>query len=148
MKQNMTPPDAEIDRLGHYFSGQLTLASTDLSHDISERLRVARQRAIGHRQFASQRQRLQNLQVNSNATLTASGDEGLSLWSVLASSVPLLVLVAGLLSIHGAKEDHITLEIAATDSALLTDELPPHAYTDPGFAQFLKLNHSSSGQHD
>ncbi len=44
--------------------------------------------------------------------------------------------------------EHIALEIAATDSALLTDELPPHAYTDAGFAQFLKLNPSAPSQND
>ena len=30
-------------------------------------------------------------------------------------------------------------DIASIDSALLLDELPPDAYTDPGFVQFLKL---------
>lgn len=148
MKHATTSTEAQIDQLGHYFSGQLTLASTDLSHDISERLRVARQLAIGHRKTAAQLRQVQNNQVNANGTLTASGDEGLGLWSVLASSVPLLALVAGLLTIQWVKDDHIVLEIAATDSALLTDELPPHAYTDAGFAQFLKLNPKNADQHD
>ena len=34
----------------------------------------------------------------------------------------------------GAKND----EVAEVDAAILTDDLPPSAYTDPGFAQFLK----------
>jgi len=148
MKHATTFSEAQSDELGHYLSGQLTLASTDLSHDISERLRVARQLAIGHRKPAFQIRRAQNKQVHANGTLTASGDEGLGLWSVLASSVPLLALVAGLLTIQWVKDDHIVLEIAATDSALLTDELPPHAYTDAGFAQFLKLNPKNADQHD
>ena len=92
--------------------------------------------------------RASNNQVHANGTLTASGDEGLGLWSVLASSLPLLALVVGLLTIQAVKDDHIAVEIAATDSALLTDELPPHAYTDAGFAQFLKIKHSASEQHD
>jgi hypothetical protein len=29
------------------------------------------------------------------------------------------------------------------DSALLTGDLPPAAYTDPGFAQFLKADSAS-----
>lgn len=148
MKHATTPTAAETDSLGHYFSGQLSLATTDLPYDISERLRVARQLALGQRKPLVQLQHAQNNQVNANGTLTSSGDEGLSLWSVLASSVPLLALVVGLLAIQWTKEDHIAMEIAATDSALLTDELPPHAYTDAGFAQFLKLNRSTLGQND
>jgi hypothetical protein len=33
-------------------------------------------------------------------------------------------------------------EIAAVDAELLTDELPPAAYTDPGFLQFLRSNNA------
>ena len=51
----------------------------------------------------------------------------------------MLALVAGLLLIQAAQEEHFDTDIAKTDSALLLDELPPDAYTDPGFMQFLKL---------
>jgi hypothetical protein len=148
MKHATTPSATEMDSLGHYFSGQLSLATTDLPHDISERLRVARLLAIGQRKPLVQVRQAPTHHLNANGTLTSSGDEGLGLWGVLASSVPLLALVVGLLAIQWAKEDNVALEIAATDSALLTDELPPHAYTDAGFAQFLKLNRSTTGQHD
>jgi hypothetical protein len=148
MKHAPTPTVAETDSLGRYFSGQLSLATTDLPYEISERLRVARQLALGQRKPLIRLQQAQSNQVNANGTLTSSGDEGLSLWSVLASSVPLLALVVGLLAIQSTKEDLMVLEIAATDSALLTDELPPQAYTDAGFAQFLKLNRSTMGQND
>lgn len=148
MNTTMTPTDNEFDRLGHYFSDQLSLASPDLSHNVAERLRVARQLAMANRKPVSQLRQIQNTQVHANGTLTGSGDEGLGLWSVLASSLPLLALVAGLLAIQWVKEDRLILEIAATDSALLTDELPPHAYADAGFAQFLKLNPSTTGRND
>jgi hypothetical protein len=148
MKFAPPPNAAEIDSLGHFFSDQLTLATTALPHDISERLRVARQLALAQRKHIAQIRQVQSKQVNANGTLTSSGEEGLSLWRVLACAVPLLALVVGLLAIQWTKEDAIALEIAATDSALLTDELPPHAYTDAGFAQFLKLNRSTSGQND
>lgn len=148
MTHPQTPHDADMDRLGHFFSSQLTLATSDLPHDISERLRVARQLAMAQRLPAMRLSQAPSIQINRQGTLTASGDEGLSLWSVLASSLPLLALVAGLLAIQSIQEDHIVMEIAATDAALLTDELPPDAYTDAGFAQFLKLHHSTSAQHD
>jgi len=59
------------------------------------------------------------------------------------AALPLLALVLGLIAISIIQNDNRTTELAEIDAALLTDDLPPTAYTDPGFAQFLKL---SSGQ--
>jgi hypothetical protein len=35
-------------------------------------------------------------------------------------------------------DDFLAQDLAEIDSAILADDLPPAAYTDPGFAQFLK----------
>jgi hypothetical protein len=40
------------------------------------------------------------------------------------------------------QNEHRTNEIASLDAELLTDDLPPNAYTDPGFLIFLKSNPS------
>jgi hypothetical protein len=40
--------------------------------------------------------------------------------------------------IHSAQTDRRASELAEVDAALLTDDLPPSAYADPGFVQFLK----------
>lgn len=138
MTNTNTPNDLEMDRLGRHFSAQLTLATPGLSHDISERLRVARQRALAKRKPVLQSRLAKNVQTNGNSTLTASPDEGLNRWNILGSALPLLALVVGLLTIQWIQDDHVTSELAAIDSALLTDELPPDAYTDAGFVQFLK----------
>ena len=138
MKTTNTPNDLELDRLGQHFSEQLTLATPGLPHDISERLRVARQRALVARKPVLQSRLAKNVQMNDQGTLTASPDEGLNIWSILGSALPLLALVAGLLTIQWNQQDDFTAELAAIDSALLTDELPPDAYTDAGFVQFLK----------
>jgi hypothetical protein len=61
----------------------------------------------------------------------------------VASVLPLVALVAGLVAISVWQEEDRTAEVADVDAALLTDELPPAAYTDPGFAQFLKREASS-----
>jgi hypothetical protein len=50
----------------------------------------------------------------------------------------LVALLAGLLGIGILQEDQRAQELAEVDTAILTDELPPSAYTDAGFAQFLK----------
>ena len=45
---------------------------------------------------------------------------------------------AGLgLSINVIQNDNRAEEVAEVDAALLTDDLPPAAYADPGFMQFL-----------
>ena len=59
-------------------------------------------------------------------------------WLRLASVLPLMVLVLGLVLIqhlHDQAEIHAAAEV---DAALLADDLPPEAYGDPGFVAFLK----------
>jgi hypothetical protein len=41
------------------------------------------------------------------------------------------------------KEDRAN-ELAEVDTALLTDDLPPSAYADPGFVQFLRAGSDRS----
>jgi hypothetical protein len=66
------------------------------------------------------------------------GDEGVSWWNRIASALPILVLAAGLVTIHVVQNDRRASEVAEVDAAILTDDLPPAAYADPGFTQFLK----------
>jgi hypothetical protein len=139
MKNQPIHPDFEMDRLGQMLSAKLSAASLDLGHDISERLRIARQRALQSRPPLVIMQRRTVSSVQSNGTLTGSPEEGLNLWSFFASALPLLALILGLLVLQDMQSDDVTSDIARIDAALLTDELPPDAYTDPGFVQFLKL---------
>jgi hypothetical protein len=48
-----------------------------------------------------------------------------------------LALVAGLLAIDVLQEQNRADELAEVDAELLTDDLPPEAFTDPGFMRFL-----------
>ncbi len=148
MKNQMPPTEQEIDHWGQYFSAQLNLATPGLPHDITERLRFARQLALAQRKPLVQTRLAKNAQLNNNGSLTAPADEGLNLWSILASALPLLALVFGLMAIQWIQQDNVTSELAAIDAALLTDELPPDAYTDAGFAQFLKQGLGNTTSHD
>lgn len=148
MKYSDPMTDLEMDRLGQQLSARLSAATHDLGHDISERLRIARQQALQSRPQLVLVQRHHAISVQSNGTLTGQPDEGLSLWSILASALPLLALVVGLLFIQSMQPDNATSDIARIDAALLTDELPPGAYTDPGFVQFLKLQVPPSSAND
>ena len=67
---------------------------------------------------------------------------GFGWWQPMASALPLIALVAGLVAINIIQDDDRTSELAEVDAALLTDDLPPDAYADPGFVQFLKTSHS------
>ena len=101
-----------LDRYGVKVAARLSQGSAQLPHDISERLRVARLQAVG--------------------------DEGWSIWSRMASVLPLVALVAGLVLINGIQNEDRANEVAEVDTALLTDDLPPAAYADSGFIQYLK----------
>jgi hypothetical protein len=68
------------------------------------------------------------------------GDDKLNLWNRIASMLPLIVLVVGLITISLVQNDQRAQELADVDVALLTDDLPPSAYADPGFAQFLIMD--------
>jgi hypothetical protein len=128
------------DQFGLRIAAQLNSASLELPHDISERLRAARTRAVAARlKPQSQLQTSSDLlHQNGAALLNFGGDEGLNIWSRLASLLPLIALVAGLVLIQNILDDHRANELAEIDSALLIDDLPPAAYADPGFLQFLK----------
>ena len=59
-------------------------------------------------------------------------------WPRAASVLPLLVLVAGFLMIEQWSVREQVLAAAEIDSRLLADDLPPAAYSDPGFAEYLR----------
>lgn len=56
----------------------------------------------------------------------------------LASALPVLALVVGLWLIHKTYQQEQVQAATEVDMALLTDELPPNAYADPGFEEYLR----------
>lgn len=61
-------------------------------------------------------------------------------WWKFASVLPLVVLLAGMALVHYFDEVERIDAAAEVDAGLLSDDLPPEAYTDPGFAEFLSSN--------
>ncbi len=119
----------------------LTAGTTDLPYEISERLRAARVQAVSKRKITHTQTAGSVVNTGSVAALTWGSNDGLNWWSGIGSVVPLIALVVGLLTINSIQNDNRAQEIAEVDSALLTDELPPAAFADPGFVQFLKATH-------
>ncbi len=131
---------AEIlqDRYGLKIAARLSAATSDLPHDISERLRVARTQAVAKRKVHQLMEASPVLASGGSATL-GFGDEGLNWWGRIASVLPLLALAVGLVAINAIQNENIANEIAVVDVALLVDDLPPAAYADPGFVQFINI---------
>jgi Protein of unknown function (DUF3619) len=125
------------DQQGARLAAHLFAATQDLPHEVSERLRAARVRAVSSRKTPVAQPAF-SLQMAGAAGILGFGDEGLTWRGRLASALPLLALVAGLVVISMVQQDNRAHEIADVDAALLVDDLPPGAYSDPGFAQFLK----------
>ena len=117
----------------------LSLGTETLPHDISERLRFGRERSLA----LAVRKRHLAVATTAPQVVGVSGSSAVlggppSIWLRLASALPLVALVGGLMLIqhhHDLEQIHAAAEI---DSALLADELPPAAYRDPGFSEFLR----------
>ncbi len=132
-----------------------------LPHDITERLRVARLQAVSAFAAARQLALAPQLHTAPSAAVWASGQVAMAgtghhvngtshhpargpadlrtgwAWRI-ACALPVLTLLMGLWGIH---QWHQREEIQATadiDVALLTDKLPPAAYADAGFEEFLQ----------
>ncbi len=123
------------DAFGRRVAARLSAGTAELPHDISERLRAARVQALARRQ-ASGLQAAVN--VSGRQATLGMGDEGVGLWGRIASAIPLVALAAGLIAVNVIQNERRANEVAEVDAALLTDDLPPAAYADPGFVQFLK----------
>jgi hypothetical protein len=147
------------DQFAKALIARLDTGTTDVSHDISERLRFARQRAVDNQKLAQtqtvahtapawQTQAVGSLAMNGGNGVDGNGSNGFNFdfFSKWSSLLPLLALVAGLFAISHFQTEMRAKEVAAIDSALLTDDLPPAAYADQGFGQFLKLQLQSEGR--
>ena len=127
-------------RLAARLAGAISLRSQDLPHDISERLRFGREQALVRARAARQ----QSAGGAVGAGVSHSGAATLGLFGPwgkrFASVLPLVVLVSGMLMIDRWNSQEQVLAAAEIDAQLLSDALPPAAYSDPGFAEFLKSN--------
>ena len=115
---------------------------SEISHwvapEIAERLRFAREGALQRARAI----RAANAAVPSH--VTNQGALVLGGWSPLlgfklASLLPLIALIGGLLLIQHVQTEAQISATAEIDADLLTDDLPPGAYSDAGFVEFLKL---------
>lgn len=148
MKPHHHPTLSEpMDRMGQNLASLLSESSLPLTHDITERLRVARQQALSAHQLHMS---LRSSAVVQGSSLTLSEPPlaGKLFWHGLASAVPLVALVAGLVAVQWFDVESTVSELAEIDTALLVDDLPPAAYSDPGFMQFLRQQSAKAASQD
>lgn len=138
--------DARVTRFGLRIAAGLTERNATLPHDVSERLRFAREQALARAAQARAARTAVSapspvvVQMGSTLALSGgprgAGDNGL--WSKLVSALPLILLLAGLLVMQRSQVHEQLVAAAEVDTALLSDNLPPAAFGDPGFAEFLR----------
>ena len=148
--------DALEARMAARLIGVLARSQPPLAPDTVERLRFARRQALERAQARRATAAVPvSMAPRPVPAVAVFGGPGLGLaartgpvsslfggplpwWHHAAALLPLVVLITGLVGI-----DHWTMQeqihtAADIDAALLADDLPPEAYADPGFAEFLR----------
>jgi hypothetical protein len=162
---NSSPTSVE-DRAATLLASRLDIGLQSLGPDISERLRFARKKALSRARQTRLQAKVQGaaspemawagrLTLAGAGTASESGDlfggwaasmvsgngtgpSSSTWWSKLVSALPLLILLMGFLAIQDTLTERQIQAAAEVDAALLADALPPQAYSDPGFAEFLR----------
>ncbi|MFG6465854.1 DUF3619 family protein [Pelomonas baiyunensis] len=142
--------ETRVSEFGRRVAAHLSEQQAALPHDVTERLRFAREQAL---QRAAQARAAQahvaaaassTTTVQMGATLALQGGAGRpagderGLWAKLISALPLLALLAGLVLMQQSRLHQQIVAAGEVDTALLSDQLPPDAFRDPGFAEFLR----------
>jgi len=136
----MHPNELAADRFARRVTERLSESTSELPYDISERLRASRMQALARRKKAVSPLRTAPVLIPAGHSATLGhGGGGAPWWQSALSALPIMALLAGLVVVNLDLDEAGTLEVAQVDAALLADDLPPTAYADPGFVQFLKL---------
>ena len=171
----LTPAQREAleARFALRLSARLDQGAQSIPHDISERLRVAREQAMRAGREARTAAAVAPVVVQTPVSISVAGlstagaggaggsvngsaggwsesrhardtrhgrqfDDSPTSWGWrIASALPIVALLAGLWGIERYYQHEQVQAATEVDMALLTDDLPPAAYSDPGFAEFL-----------
>jgi len=113
----------------------LSESAESVAPDVAERLRFAREKSLEIARLS--RGSADGVAVTSSGAAIAGFSQS-RWWLRLASVLPLVALVGGLVLIQ-EWQNRTQISVAAeVDEALLGDDLPINAYRDPGFTEFLK----------
>jgi len=128
--------DALEARIAYRIAARLNERAETVDTDISERLRFAREKALEKAQAARNVEAAHVISGGNVAAALLGGGNGW--WVKLGSALPLVALAAGLMVIQHLHTQAQISVAAEIDAELLADDLPPAAYSDEGFVEFLK----------
>ena len=131
--------EAAESRFARRITACLSEGAQRVSPDIGERLRFARERALERARASGAADSARPVGVSSSGSAVL-GFARSRWWLPLASALPLVALLGGLVLIQEGQTRSQISTAAEVDAALLGDDLPITAYRDPGFAEFLKGN--------
>ena len=133
---SLSPVDAESiqARFALRIAAHLSERAEVVSADIAERLRFGRELALQRGAASRAAAAFQPQLVGRGASAVLGG----GWWIKAGSVIPLLALLGGLLLIQRWQTDAQISVAAEVDTDLLADTLPPTAYSDAGFVEFLK----------
>lgn len=162
-KQEFREALSTQDRVGRRLAACLDEPELELGGDIRERLRFARERAVARASLAARQSQLAWAAPGAAQSVGAAwaprplalaggamagwgtggapeqGSEPAAGWlRWIGGLLPLLIVVLGFLAIQDLWWERQIDAAAEVDTALLSDDLPPQAYSDPGFAEFLR----------
>jgi hypothetical protein len=141
------PIESTTSNQGMKIAALLEVHAHTVSHDVSERLRISRQQALERAVLARRAQSivaptglffLRSLSFSSAGFSNADETRNRWWWRGL-SLIPVVGLGVGLLVMQHSFNETEIATIADVDTAILADQLPPAAYQDPGFVEFIRV---------
>ncbi len=128
------------DRFAFRVAARLSESAQAPGADIESRLRFAREQALQRARAARMAVAEPAIAVSggAGAMRLGQGPQGSNWWVRMGSVLPVVVIAAGLLLISDWQSRTQIQAAAEVDAALLSDAVPPTAYSDPGFVEFLK----------
>lgn len=145
------PDQLAAEQFARKLTAHLSTGEAALPYVVTERLRAAREQALAQRRrptpilasHPEMEQQLLGMQGDGTVFLGAGGggQDNTPIWlRRLLTALPLVALAGALAFISADQDSRATVDVAELDAALLTSELPPAAYTDAGFLQFLQTS--------
>lgn len=130
--------EAAQARFGYAVAARLTEGSDRLGPDIERRLAAARGEALQRARRVNRRRSTPWLARGAEAVLGGGPCEGAAWRARVGLALALPTLLFGLYALQHFQQERFVHRLADIDTAVLLDDLPPQAYSDPGFRNYLR----------
>ncbi|WP_038167569.1 DUF3619 family protein [Thiomonas sp. FB-Cd] len=125
-------------RFGYQVAARLTEDTEHLPDEVVQRLKGIRHMVVD-RQRARRQALARSPVLIHGHTATLGGPGESSSWRLrLGLLLAIPTLLFGLYALQHYQQERFVRKIADIDTALLLDNLPPQAYVDPGFTNYLQ----------